>query len=74
MAEFSLTLATGRPDLFPEIPVSVAGFKPEIDNQQWLIVELSHQLSQSGLSSSVKFEARIEAEDEQAGGKAAAKK
>nr|DAK23290.1 MAG TPA: tail protein [Caudoviricetes sp.] len=74
VAEFSLTLATGRPDLFPEIPVDVVGFKPEIDNQQWLIVELSHQLSQSGLSSSVKFEARIEAEDEQAGGKAAAKK
>lgn len=37
VAEFSITLALGRADLFPETPVRVSGFKRVIDEQSWLI-------------------------------------
>lgn len=35
VAEFSITLATGRADMFPETPVAVKGFKRVIDEQAW---------------------------------------
>src|SRR5699024_9879210 len=31
LAEFDLTLAYGRPDILPESPLKVSGFKPDID-------------------------------------------
>ncbi|WP_416286742.1 hypothetical protein [Providencia stuartii] len=34
-AEFNITLAEGRANLYPEIPVTVTGFKPTIDCHQW---------------------------------------
>ena len=58
-AQFSLTLAVGRPDLTPETPVSVAGFKPEIDSQQWLIKEISHRLDSGGYSCHIQLEGQI---------------
>ncbi|XXQ68958.1 contractile injection system protein, VgrG/Pvc8 family [Neisseriaceae bacterium B1] len=60
VAQFSITLATGRPDLFPELPCTVRGFKPEIDNIQWIIVEVAHNFSQSGYTSSLKLEAKMQ--------------
>nr|DAR86406.1 MAG TPA: tail protein [Caudoviricetes sp.] len=59
-AEFSITLATGRPDLSPETPVSVSGFKVEIDAEKWLIVEVQHHLDDGGYTSSLKLEARLD--------------
>lgn len=56
VATFSLTLAKGRPDLFPECPAVVQGFKPEIDNNDWLITKLTHSLNDSGLSTQIEFE------------------
>lgn len=58
-AQFSLTLAVGRPDLTPETPVSVSGFKPEIDSQQWLIKEISHRIDSSGYSCNIQLEGQI---------------
>ena len=58
-AQFSLTLAAGRPDLTPETPVSVSGFKPEIDSQQWLIKEISHRLDSGGYSCHIQLEGQI---------------
>ena len=58
-AQFSLTLAVGRPDLTPETPVSVSGFKPEIDSQQWLIKEISHRLDSGGYSCHIQLEGQI---------------
>lgn len=56
-AKFSLTLARGRPDIFPEKSVSVAGWKPEIDAAGWLVVEARHSLNGSGgLSTSLQME------------------
>ena len=48
MATFSITLATGRPDMSPESPVSVSGFKPEIDSTKWLCVRARHQIDGGG--------------------------
>lgn len=62
-AQFSLTLAAGRPDLTPETPVSVAGFKPEIDSQQWLIKEISHRLDSGGYTCQIQLEGQIKLED-----------
>ena len=59
VAEFSITLAVGRPDLYPETPAVVQGFKPEIDAEAWLITEVSHKIDSGGYTASIQFEARI---------------
>lgn len=59
VAEFSITLAVGRPDLYPETPAVVKGFKPEIDAEAWLITEVSHKIDSGGYNASIQFEARI---------------
>ena len=57
-AELSLSLAYARPDLFPELPVTVSGFKPEIDAQGWLVNEATHRLDPGGFRTELKLEAR----------------
>lgn len=52
----SLSLAWGRPDLFPERRVTVSGFKPEIDAAAWLIDEISHDYAGGGLLSELSLE------------------
>lgn len=47
-AEFSLDFARGRPDLYPERPLTVSGWKPEIDGTSWLISQVRHQVDGSG--------------------------
>lgn len=59
VAEFSITLAVGRPDLYPETPAVVKGFKPEIDAEAWLITEVSHKIDSGGYTANIQFEARI---------------
>lgn len=56
VAEFSLTLAMGRADLFPETPVKVSGFKAVIDAQPWLISKVTHSLNGSGYTTTLEFE------------------
>ena len=55
-AEFSLTLAFGRPDIFPEKTVNVFGWKPEIDAPGWLVTEARHSLGSSGFGTSLQLE------------------
>lgn len=55
-AEFDYTLALGRPDLFPDRPIRVTGFKPEIDDKAWLIAEATHTLDAGGLRTTLKLE------------------
>lgn len=62
MANFSLTLAYGRPELIPESPVVVAGWKPEIDSQAWLAVRVRHDVSSSGFTTTVEMEKRPESD------------
>ncbi|QDQ27685.1 phage late control D family protein [Chitinimonas arctica] len=48
-ASFSLTLARGRPELFPELPATVQGFKADIDGAGWIITKAVHTLDEKGL-------------------------
>lgn len=59
VAEFSILLATGRADLFPETPVEVSGFKTVIDEQAWTITKVTHSLSNNGFITSLELEVRL---------------
>jgi hypothetical protein len=59
VAEFSISLAMGRADLYPEMPVAVSGFKRVIDEQSWTITKVSHSLSNSGFTTSLELEVRL---------------
>ena len=63
VATFSLTLAYGIPDLMPETPVQLSGFKKEIDGSDWLITKVTHNLSDGGYTSQVECELKIETEE-----------
>lgn len=39
------TLALGRPELFPETPVSFSGLKAEIDAVSWIVSEADHAIA-----------------------------
>ena len=56
LAEFELTLALGRADLLPETPLTLAGFKPQIDATAWLVSEVTHSLNDGGFGTVVKCE------------------
>ena len=43
-ATFNLSLVIGRPDITAQSPIRVVGFKPEIDGQDWLEKEVTHNL------------------------------
>jgi len=47
-AKMTLKLAYGRPDLFPERPIKLTGFKEEINARRWIIAECSHSMDGSG--------------------------
>lgn len=53
---FSIQLALGRADLYPETPVLVNGFKRVIDEQAWIISEVVHTLSESGFTTRLNLE------------------
>lgn len=56
VAEFSITLARGRADLFPETPIAVEGFKAVIDAQPWIISKVTHNLSNGGYTTGLELE------------------
>ncbi|MFJ4288743.1 phage late control D family protein [Cupriavidus sp. NPDC089707] len=56
VANFSITLARGRPDLFPELPAVVSGWKPQIDNTGWTITKVTHLLTERGYTTSLELE------------------
>ncbi|MDM3326659.1 phage late control D family protein [Citrobacter sp. Cb130] len=59
VAEFSITLATGRADLFPETPVAVKGFKRVIDEQAWIISRVVHSLNGNGFTTGLELEVKV---------------
>ncbi len=58
-AEFSVTLAWGRADVYPETPVRVSGFKSVIDAQPWIIKKVTHNLSVAGYTTKLDLEMDI---------------
>jgi uncharacterized protein len=57
-ATMSYTLALGRPELFPETPVAMSGFKPEIDATPWLVKKTTHTLGEGGFTTALELEVR----------------
>lgn len=62
-ASFSITLATGQPEITPEYPVKVSGFKPAIDEARWTITAVTHEIGDSGLISTLEMEVSVDALD-----------
>ncbi|MFW3571230.1 phage late control D family protein [Kosakonia cowanii] len=58
VAEFSITLALGRADLYPETPVAVSGFKSIIDDQAWIISKVTHFLNNGGYTAKLDLEVK----------------
>lgn len=57
-ATMSYTLALGRPDLYPEVPVYLNGFKPDIDNESWLAKKVKHSIADGGYTTALELETR----------------
>ncbi|KML20254.1 MULTISPECIES: phage late control D family protein [Burkholderia] len=48
VAEFSIVLALGRPELMTELPVTVRGYKRVIDDCNWIIARVTHSIDGNG--------------------------
>lgn len=55
-AALSLRLAYGRPEIEPETPVTVRGFKPEIDGTDWRVTKATHRMGSGGLGTELEME------------------
>lgn len=53
-----LSLAYGRPEIMPEVPVHLAGWKTAITGRSWIAGEVTHSLDASGLTTSLELEDR----------------
>lgn len=57
MATFNLTLARGRPELIADLPATLSGWKPQIDNTEWVTVRVVHNITgDGGYTMPVEFE------------------
>jgi hypothetical protein len=58
-ATLDYTLARGRAELFPELPVTVSGFKPDIDDTPWLVKKVTHTVTgDAGFITALELEVR----------------
>jgi len=60
LATFEMQLALGDPSIMPQSPVTLSGFKPEIDATEWLSKTVSHSITASGFTSRIEFETKTE--------------
>ncbi|EPR1090426.1 phage late control D family protein [Serratia marcescens] len=51
--QLSINLAVGRPELSPETPIHLSGFKEVIDRQAWIISQVVHTFNDRGFSTSL---------------------
>ena len=55
-----LGLALGRLEIYPDRPVTVAGFKAEVDALKWLVSDVSHELiADRGFTTALTLESAI---------------
>ncbi|WP_439239081.1 phage late control D family protein [Lonepinella sp. BR2919] len=64
VATFSLDLAFGEPELIPEMPVTLSGFKTMIDGADWIISKVTHSINDSGFTTQVECELQVETDVE----------
>ncbi|CAE6841965.1 hypothetical protein R69746_06968 [Paraburkholderia aspalathi] len=57
-ATLDYALALGQPELFPEMPVTVSGFKPEINETPWLVKKATHTIGEGGFTTALELEVR----------------
>lgn len=57
-ATLSYSLAIGRAEISPELPISVSGFKPEIDGTPWLVKRVRHEIADGGFTTELELEVR----------------
>lgn len=60
VAEFEINQAIGRPELYPEQPATVSGFKPDIDVAPWLLTQVVHDLTNQGYTNRLQLEVKLE--------------
>lgn len=48
VASFIIQKAIGLPDLFPETPCTVSGFKPQIDSTDWIVTRVINTIAGDG--------------------------
>lgn len=63
VATFSITLAYGEPELMPEMPLVLRGFKSMIDGSDWIISHVTHNINDSGYTTQVECELKVETDD-----------
>lgn len=51
-----LGLATARPEIYPELPITATGYKQQIDALKWIVERVEHQLNESGYTMQVALE------------------
>ena len=66
-ATFELTLAMGEPALVPQAKTRVSGFKPQIDETEWLVVKTSHSFGDGGYVTRAELETAAFADSEDLG-------
>lgn len=54
LCEITLDLAVGRPELVAGQPLTLKGWRPEIDGMEWVIEEVVHSLTNQALTTSIK--------------------
>jgi len=59
VADFQITLALGRPELYPEQPTTVRGFKPQIDEADWQLTQVVHDLTNQGYTNRIQLEVKL---------------
>lgn len=57
-ARCTLELAEGRPQLYPETPARLRGWKAEIDATPWLITKVAHSLTDAAYTCRIELEIR----------------
>lgn len=60
LATFEMQLALGDPNIMPQSPVVVTGFKAQIDATEWLSKSVTHSITASGFTSRIEFETKTE--------------
>jgi phage protein D len=58
LASFSIALACAVPELIPDLPIRVRGWKPEIDATDWISTRITHRLSDNGYVQDIELEVR----------------
>lgn len=57
---FSITLATGNPSVIAESPVTLQGYRPEIDSINWIATRITHSINNNGFTTQVELEEKLQ--------------